>query len=296
MPPVPTQYLRQPVGKPPTYKHRAVIEDGVDAQEIVERIFGGEVKLTQKELLVLAPKLHAVTKDIISNKHVIADITGDSAEPLCDKPERPCESVSKSIEVSSLEGLQPIKKTLVSSGDRQSTSVWTISDPIVEYLAALEPEERVGQVFSISTEQDKEAADKMSPLRVLPAVINGVGEEEALLNSISQIFSMSQFAAADCKVTWDPALSINMQSANGGITKTCGLTRNIPFTFGNVTVLLQVHVMEYAPYQVLLGRLFDTVTKSQVTNDQEDNQFINITCPNTGNRVSLPTYQRGQLP
>ncbi|KXN82289.1 hypothetical protein AN958_02754 [Leucoagaricus sp. SymC.cos] len=103
-------------------------------------------------------------------------------------------------------------------------------------------------------------------LRVIPALINKVCEEEALLDSGSQIISMSHEAASTCKITWDPELTINMQSANGQIMKIYGLAKNVPFNFGNVTIHLQVHVMEQAPYRVLLGRPFNVITESQIAN------------------------------
>ncbi|KXN91518.1 hypothetical protein AN958_12760 [Leucoagaricus sp. SymC.cos] len=130
----------------------------------------------------------------------------------------------------------------------------------------------------------------MAALRVIPALINKVGEEEALLDSGSQIISMFCEAVSTCKITWDPEPTINMQSANRQITKTCGLAKNVPFNFGNVTICLQVHVMEQAPYRVLLGRLFNVITESQITNSTEGYQFISITDPNTGEYTSLSTY------
>ncbi|KXN91871.1 hypothetical protein AN958_11626 [Leucoagaricus sp. SymC.cos] len=109
----------------------------------------------------------------------------------------------------------------------------------------------------------------MATLRVITALINKVHKEEALLDSGSQIISMSCEATSTCRITWDPELTINMQSANGQITKTCGLAKNVPFNFENVTIYLQVHVMEQAPYRVLLGRPFDVITESQITNSTE---------------------------
>ncbi|KXN92621.1 hypothetical protein AN958_02286 [Leucoagaricus sp. SymC.cos] len=130
----------------------------------------------------------------------------------------------------------------------------------------------------------------MATLRVILALINKVCKEEALLDSGSQIISMSCEAVSTCRITWDPELTINMQSANGQITKICGLAKNVPFNFGNVTIHLQVHVMEQAPYRVLLGRPFSVITESQIANSTEGHQFISITDPNTGERASLSTY------
>jgi len=61
-------------------------------------------------------------------------------------------------------------------------------------------------------------------------------------------------------------------------------------------VLLQIHVMNTASYIVLLGRPFDTITESWIVNDKEGNQTVYITYLNTGNKIAIPTYKRGELP
>jgi len=54
--------------------------------------------------------------------------------------------------------------------------------------------------------------------------------------------------------------------------------------------------MDTAPYTVLLGWPFDTITESRIINDKEENQIVCITCPDTGTKVAIPTYKRGELP
>jgi len=140
-------------------------------------------------------------------------------------------------------------------------------------------------------EKEKKVAPDIAHLRVVPAMINGVGEEEVLLDSSSQIVSMTRKVAATNKVSWDPSLSIQMQSTNGLLSRTCGLARNVPFTLKRVTVLLQVHVIDVAPYTVLLGQPFDIITESRIVNDKEGNKIVYITCPNTGAKIAIPTYK-----
>jgi len=140
-------------------------------------------------------------------------------------------------------------------------------------------------------EKEKKVAPDIAHLRVVPAMINGVGEEEVLLDSSSQIVSMTRKVAATNKVSWDPSFSIQMQSTNGLLSRTCGLARNVPFTLKRVTVLLQVHVIDVAPYTVLLGQPFDIITESRIVNDKEGNKIVYITCPNTGAKIAIPTYK-----
>jgi len=140
-------------------------------------------------------------------------------------------------------------------------------------------------------EKEKKVAPDIAHLRVVPAMINGVGEEEVLLDSSSQIVSMTRKVAATNKVSWDPSFSIQMQSTNGLLSRTCGLARNVPFTLKRVTVLLQVHVIDVAPYTVLLGQPFDIITESRIVNNKEGNKIVYITCPNTGAKIAIPTYK-----
>jgi len=130
-----------------------------------------------------------------------------------------------------------------------------VADPVLQFLEKLSAEECSCQVFVIEEEGEKEerVAPDMAHLRVVPAVINGVREEEVLLDSGLQIVSMTKKVTAVNKVSWDPSFSIQMQSTNGSLSRTCRLARNVPFTLGGVIVLLQVYVMDAAPYTVLLG-------------------------------------------
>jgi len=54
--------------------------------------------------------------------------------------------------------------------------------------------------------------------------------------------------------------------------------------------------MDMAPYTVLLGWSFDTITESRIVNDKKGNQTMCITCPNTGAKIAIPTYKKGELP
>ena len=107
---------------------------------------------------------------------------------------------------------------------------------------------------------------------------------------VTRVSCTTEVAAAN-KMTWNLLLSIQLQSTNGSLFRTCGLAKNMLFTLEDVTVLLQVHVMDMAPYKILLGRPFNTITENMVVNNCEGNQTINITCPNTEARAAIPMYK-----
>lgn len=293
VPPLPARYMREQ--KQPSYKHKSEVEEGVEIERILERLLSGDVSISQKELLALSPDLRKAYKDRIAKRRVAITnanaVVAQDIDDLDDEEETP---VSNLVQVSTLAKPEKVAEEVLDPDGRPYLT-WRITDPILQYLESVPQEERTKQIFSL----DKTgiiAAKDMASLRVIPTLVNDVREEEALLDSGSQIVSMSRAAAIGCKITWDPDVTINMQSANGQISRTCGLAKNVPFSFGEVTVYLQVHVVDNPPYNVLLGRPFDVLTESRVVNSTEGNQMIVITDPNTKHRATLPTYAKGQLP
>ena len=126
-------------------------------------------------------------------------------------------------------------------------------------------------------------------------VVNGAAEEECILDDGSQIVSMSQAVAERLGVSWDPDTCIFMQSANGQSEKSVGLVRNVPFSFGEWTVFLQVHVIKAPAYKVLLGRPFSILTAANVINSPDGRQRLTLTDPATHRRVTVPTFDRGTI-
>ena len=280
VPPLPAKYFRQLPRKDTPAKNKAPIEEGVKAEDILERMLEGEMKVTPKELWAVALKLRTALKEILTSKRSVKESPNATLEAEGSRPQR------NLVSVNCLEKPQ-ISQESLEIEDGEIVEVWAVMDPLEwEY-----------QVFSMKKKERLEkAAPDMAHLRVVPVVINRIGEEEVLLDSGSQIVSMTRKVAVANKVTWDPNLSIQMQSANGSLLRICGLSRNVPFTLGGVIVLLQVYIMEDASYTVLLGWPFDSITESRIINDQEGNQMLDITYPNTGATVTVPTYKRGALP
>jgi CBS domain-containing protein len=129
---------------------------------------------------------------------------------------------------------------------------------------------------------------------IYPGVNKTDVEVESVLDGGSQIVAIDTMVARAVRLTWDPDTTIHMQSANGQLQKTRGLARNVPFVLGGLTVYLQLHVVDNAPFQILLGRPFDVLTESMVQNFPDGDQVLTITCPNTGTRCAIPTYRRGE--
>jgi hypothetical protein len=157
-------------------------------------------------------------------------------------------------------------------------------DPYLQYLESLPSGERPKQVY---------VAKESAPLQAVFPVINQKGPMESVLDSGSQIVSMSLSAAKQLGVVWDPSIRIFMESANKTMEESVGLAKNVQFRWGTLTVYLQVHIIKNPAYQVLLGRPFDLLTKSQIDNSGDGSQIVTITDPNSGEKCAIPTLDRG---
>ena len=93
---------------------------------------------------------------------------------------------------------------------------------------------------------------------------------------------------------YDPAIVLNMQSANGEVDRSLGLARNVPIQIGDITLYVQIHVIRNPAYDILLGRPFDILTESVVRNFANEDQTITIRDPNSGRRATVPTMPRGR--
>ena len=113
----------------------------------------------------------------------------------------------------------------------------------------------------------------------------------------SQIVAVSEEAARELGLTYDPKITLGVQSANKQVERSLGLAKNVRFTLGGtVNLYMQVHVIRNPAYRVLLGRPFSALAQTNVQNSLNGNMTIMATDPNSGAQVILPTYDRGVTP
>jgi len=80
--PLPAKYFRQFQKKEILPKPKALIEEGVKAEDILDRILEGEMTVTPKELWAIAPKLRMALKEILTSCHASAEKKELSQHPF----------------------------------------------------------------------------------------------------------------------------------------------------------------------------------------------------------------------
>jgi len=132
--PLPDKYFRQIPRKDLPLKNKAPIEEKVKAEDILDRILEGEMKVTPKELWTIAPKLHTALKEILTNKQTAREEPNQDLEINNDRPQQ------KLVSVNSLESPKK-RQEIIEVKDREVVEVWAVTDPVLQFLEKLRPEE-----------------------------------------------------------------------------------------------------------------------------------------------------------
>jgi hypothetical protein len=169
--------------------------------------------------------------------------------------------------------------------DDEETSI-TVPDVYETYINSLAPGERPIPL---------NVAQELHALQSITMVINNREEVEGIINPGSQIIAMSEAVCHDIGLAYDPSIKLNMQSANGEVDQSLGLSHNVPCEISTITLYLQIHIIRSPAYNILLGQPFDRLTKSTVKNFPHEDQTITIIDPNTKCSITIPTLPRTPL-
>lgn len=278
---IPSKKLEE---KEVTYENHAPLQEEERAKDLIRMALKNPIHITTEDLLNVSEPARQelkrlLTKKRVERKSVIIVANTDTSQQGNENGDERTITVERLPEVT----YEVLSEAI--GGTPKGAVV--IGDPVMQYLSTVKPGDQPKKVI---------AAKESQSLRAVYPLINGVGEVESLLDSGSQIISMSKDVAEKLDVSWDPDIVIHMQSANCSLEKTLGLAKNVPFIFGNITVYLQVHIIEKPAYKVLLGRPFDVVTESFVKNKRNGGQSITITDPDSGERCVMYTHERGKQP
>jgi hypothetical protein len=82
---------------------------------------------------------------------------------------------------------------------------------------------------------------------------------------------------------------LTMESINTSTDKMLGVIENLPLDFGAGDMLFQVQVVPTANFDVLLGRLFFTLTSCRTEDLPNGEQDVTLTDSNTGKVIHIPT-------
>jgi hypothetical protein len=131
------------------------------------------------------------------------------------------------------------------------------------------------------------------PLREVPVLINNAIWERALLDEGSTICVIRKDLWQEIGAHADPTLVMRMEGANSDVATTLGEVRDLSLTFGPITVYIQFQIVMRAPFRMLLGRPFFSLTTSTYDNIENQGAILTIRDPNDRSKVlAIPTMER----
>ena len=159
------------------------------------------------------------------------------------------------------------------------------------FVETAEEEEDTTVMMANLTSDRLIVAKHTEELRVIDVEIHGL-KLIATVDDGSQIISIRQDIWEKIGLPIRSDKIMVMESANKTKDETMGLLQDLKINIGGYDFYLQVQVVKDAPYEMLLGRPFFTLT--QATHKHFDNGESRLTLfdPNTGDRITFPTRAR----
>ncbi|KZS86452.1 hypothetical protein SISNIDRAFT_414384 [Sistotremastrum niveocremeum HHB9708] len=105
-------------------------------------------------------------------------------------------------------------------------------------------------------------ADHSLPLQEVATVVNGRFDEWGVLDDGSSIIVIREDLWKETMLPISPAHAMRMEGADTSKSVTLGSVQDLRITVGEITVLVQAQVVKNAPFRLLLGRPFFSVTQA----------------------------------
>lgn len=144
---------------------------------------------------------------------------------------------------------------------------------------------------------DVPAAVDTLPLRTLKVWIEDTVEAEAILDQGAVVCVIREDVWERLGVHMRSDRVMTMESADSGRSSTLGVIQDAKFAVAGIEVKLQIHVVRQAPFEVLLGRPFFSITECETKDFVSGDQHITLTDPRDRNRrckvaTGIRTYAR----
>ena len=131
------------------------------------------------------------------------------------------------------------------------------------------------------------------PLREIDILVGGKVSEPSVLDSGSQIIVIQKNLALEVGATINADQLLQLEGANGATNWTLGCAEHLPMSLGGIYFTMHAHVVECAPFHLLLGRPFQHALLCQLKDLPSGKVEVSICDPaNTSHRVNIPLRPR----
>jgi hypothetical protein len=131
------------------------------------------------------------------------------------------------------------------------------------------------------------------PLQEIDILVGGRSMVAGVIDPGSQIVAIRKDLADEVAARINPALCLKMEGANSATNWTLGCAEHLDMQVGDVPFKIHAHVVENAPYRLLLGRPFQHHLLCSLEDKPDGRVDITIRDPRDRSRlVSVPSRER----
>lgn len=141
-------------------------------------------------------------------------------------------------------------------------------------------------------EEGNVTAQNTLPLRYIPVMLNHKLTCKAVLDTGSTFVAMSRGVYKALKDTVRYNSFLGLTSANGSHSRTQGLLHNCVVSIADMDIKLHIHVVDNAPFDLLLGQPFFALTRCAIEHTLDGDAELVMTDPNTKVVYRAPTFER----
>ena len=136
-------------------------------------------------------------------------------------------------------------------------------------------------------------AEYSLPLREIDVLVNDTVSEAGILDQGSQIIVIRQDLAQEAGVHINHQHQLEMEGANGLVSNTLGCAENLTMQVGDVTFEVHAHIVERAPFRLLLGRPFHHLLLCKLEDHPDGRVDVSVRDPaNPTHLVTIPSRAR----
>ena len=147
--------------------------------------------------------------------------------------------------------------------------------------------------YSIPRPPSSRSAEYSLPLCKIDVLVNGTVSEAGILDQGSQIIVMHQDLAQEAGVQFNPSHQLNMEGANGLASKTMGCAENLTMQVGDVIFEVHAHIVERAPFRLLLGQPFHHHLLCRLEDHPDRRMVISVRdLANPARTINIPSRAR----
>ena len=218
----------------PAYKTLPPVHSPAITASVSQRSMEAPITITQKELLSLSPEVCSQVRDATMTRCIPNRDPVTMQNLYKDQEDLYTDSLTTTFVLSDAYNRPILQDTFI------------VEDEIENYYRSLGAEEdpELGRLI---------VSGDSSAIHSIHTLVDNSHCVKCILDLGCQIIAMSEVVCHTLGLAYDPSIVLHMQSANGMLDQSLGLSRNVPFTIGKITMYLQVHVISSPAYDVLLG-------------------------------------------